>query len=56
VGEVPHVQPRPSDPNSWRLGPRGLKGVTAHVLPTIKNTHIYIHIYMKICFYSHVKW
>jgi hypothetical protein len=46
MGEVPHVQPRPQDPNSWQLGPRGLKGVMAHALPHLnKNTNIYILTY-----------
>jgi hypothetical protein len=45
MGEALHVQPRPQDPNSWQLGPRGLKGVMAHALPHLnKNTNIYIYI------------
>jgi hypothetical protein len=33
IGKTPHVQPKPQDPNSWRLGPRGLEGVTASHFP-----------------------
>jgi hypothetical protein len=53
MGEVPHVQPRPQEPNSRRLGPRGLKGVTTHALPHLNKKYTYI--YINICFYSRVK-
>jgi hypothetical protein len=49
---VPHVQPRPQDPISPWLGPRGLKGVTTQVLHHLnKNANIYI--YINTCFFRH---
>jgi hypothetical protein len=46
--EVPHVQPRPQDPNSLWLGPRELKYVTTQVLfPVVIRPGI---LWPQICY------